>query len=97
MSNDLIIATARRLGATLLDPSETNTHQYRMHVRSESSSSLYVVSRRKSTQKWECSCMGWIRHRNCKHLRVMVGVLDNALAGASASPRVTPQIKGRKY
>jgi len=81
MSNALVVAqTARRLGASLLDPSETKTHEFRMHVRSASSNSLYVVSRRKSSGNWECSCMGWIRHRNCKHLTAMVPALTAALA-----------------
>lgn len=83
--NALVIAdVARRVGAALLDPSENKTHEFRMEVRSESSSRKYVVARRKGTGGWECSCMGWIRHRHCKHLDVMVPLLE---AAAVTPPR----------
>jgi hypothetical protein len=74
----LVVAAARRLGATMLE--DTKTHEFRMHVRSETSSNLYVVSRRRTSRQWECACMGWIRHRRCKHLTAMVPVLEAALS-----------------
>jgi len=81
MSNAVVIAqTARYLGATLAVPSENKTHEYRMEIRSGSSDRLYVVARRKGTGGWECSCPGWISHRNCKHLKAMVPQLTAALA-----------------
>jgi len=80
----LTIATvARQLGATLLE--DTARHEYRMNIRSESSSRLYVVARQKSDKQWQCSCMGWIRHRNCKHLTAMVPLLT-----AATTPRAIP-------
>jgi len=88
---DLMISAVRALGATPLE--DTKTHEYRMEIRSSSSTRNYIVSRRKGEyQRWECSCMGWIRHRTCKHLTNMMPSLDRALAGASASPRVSPRI-----
>lgn len=40
-------------------------------VPSESSDALYVVSQRKTSKGWGCSCFGWRRHRHCKHLKSM--------------------------
>ena len=40
----------------------------RFEIRSSSSNRLYVVAQNKTKRHWGCSCMGWIRHRNCKHL-----------------------------
>ena len=41
----------------------------RFQVPSASSNKLYTIAQRKSDASWGCSCMGWIRHRNCKHLK----------------------------
>jgi len=90
MSTNLIIAVARQLGAEVME--DTKTHEYRMEIRSSSSSRKYVVSRRKGEYaRWECSCMGWIRHRHCKHLEAMVPSLDRALA--PTHPRVMPKVE----
>lgn len=95
MSTALVIATARRLGAALLNPAETKTHQWRMNVRSASSANLYVVAQRKSNGLWECSCMGWIRHHGsasggqylCSHLKPMVPLLEAALTPRAVRDR----------
>lgn len=41
----------------------------RMQIKSESSDRMYTVAQSKSGGWWGCNCMGWIRHKNCKHLR----------------------------
>lgn len=43
--------------------------QYRFEVRSESSGRVYIVSQNIKRKHWGCSCPGYRRHRNCKHLR----------------------------
>ena len=48
----------------------------RRQIRSGSSSRLYTVAQRVNPGKpdhglWGCSCMGWKRTRNCKHLIAM--------------------------
>lgn len=43
----------------------------RVEVKSETSDNVYTVSRRISTDTWECSCPGWKRFRKCKHLNSM--------------------------
>lgn len=43
----------------------------RFNVKSQSSSSLYVVAQHKTGRWWSCSCMGWIRYRKCKHLTAL--------------------------
>lgn len=50
----------------------------RIEIKSESSSRLYVVAQRKTSNEWACSCMGWKRHRHCKHLDTMVPALAAA-------------------
>ena len=43
----------------------------RFQIQSESSDALYTVSQNKVHRHWGCSCMGWIFHRSCKHLKAL--------------------------
>lgn len=43
----------------------------RFEIHSETSSRVYVIAQSKSGRWWSCSCPGWIRHRNCKHLKAL--------------------------
>lgn len=58
----------------------------RIEIRSQTSSNIYVVARRKSTGLYECSCPGWKSRRNCKHLREM-NLATTGPSIASRSPR----------
>lgn len=40
----------------------------RFEIKSESSSALYTIAQSKTGRWWACSCLGWIRHKHCKHL-----------------------------
>ena len=40
---------------------------------------LYTVAFRKATQQWCCECLGWRRHRHCKHLDAMIPALESAV------------------
>lgn len=40
----------------------------RFKVPSSSGGSTYLVSQRRTSGEWCCSCRGWITHRRCKHL-----------------------------
>ena len=40
----------------------------RFEVKSASSNRLYIIAQSKDKRHWGCSCMGWRRHRKCKHL-----------------------------
>lgn len=71
MSQALTIV-ARKVGAVALPDNDRYTN--RMQIKSASSSRLYIVAQNKKTGSFECSCMGWIRHRNCKHLQAIVPV-----------------------
>jgi len=58
---------------------ENKTHHLRMEIRSESSNKLYVVSRRKTSGQYECSCPAWIYsspRKPCKHIKAMAPVLQ---------------------
>lgn len=59
-----------RVNASALMPDNAQWTN-RMSIRSESSDRMYTVSQNKSGKFWGCSCMGWIRHKNCKHLRAL--------------------------
>lgn len=67
-----LVAFLNRTGGEMLP--DNDSHEFRFKIKSESSSRLYTVARRKrgvDAGRWECSCMGWIRHRTCKHLNAM--------------------------
>jgi hypothetical protein len=64
---------AANLGLDILP--DNKTHLNRMHVRSESSNRLYVVSQRKTSGQWECKCPAWVLtfpRKNCKHLNAIL-------------------------
>lgn len=44
------------------------SYENRFEIRSESSDAIYNVAQSKSGRWWSCSCLGWIRHKKCKHL-----------------------------
>lgn len=67
MSNALAIA--KKIDATLLP--DNQQWQNRFEIKSASSSRLYTVAQRKTDHTWGCSCPGWKRHRNCKHLTTL--------------------------
>jgi hypothetical protein len=73
LSKQALVVAANRAGAVLLDDNDQWTN--RMQIRSESSGRLYVVAQHKTNGTWGCSCMGWKRHRNCKHLGNMLPLL----------------------
>lgn len=66
----------QKSGAVLLPDNDQWTH--RVQIRSETSTRLYVIAKHKTNGTLGCSCMGWIRHRHCKHLRVFAPVLQAA-------------------
>lgn len=45
--------------------------QFRFSIESESSNRLYVVAQHKKKKHWGCSCPGWKRCRQCKHLAAL--------------------------
>jgi hypothetical protein len=70
-------AAAKSLGATVLP--DNAQWSMRLNIRSESSSRIYTVARKKSDNTWGCSCPGWRTRRTCKHLTAMVPALEAAL------------------
>lgn len=45
--------------------------RFRFEVWSETSDRIYIVSQHKDKKHWGCSCMGWRRFRDCKHLQAL--------------------------
>lgn len=79
-SREMVIA-ANRIGATLLEDNAQWTN--RLQIRSATSSRLYTVAQRKASGEWGCSCMGWVRNRNCKHLKAIAPMLPKGAHHAS--------------
>lgn len=57
---------------------DTDQYQHRVQIAG-SSGNLYTVAFRKATQQWCCECLGWRRHRHCKHLDAMIPALESAV------------------
>lgn len=57
-----------RIAEALMLP-DTDQWQLRFNIESATSNRLYVISQHKKRKHWGCSCPGWKRNRNCKHLR----------------------------
>ena len=70
MDRNALVRVANKIGATLLADNDQWTN--RVQIKSASSSRLYTIAQNKANKTWGCSCPGWIRHRNCKHLDVVV-------------------------
>jgi hypothetical protein len=75
-----MLVVANKTGAALLP--DNSVYENRMEIHSESSSRKYVVAQSKSNGNWSCSCMGWIRHRTCKHLKTMLPLLLTVTASS---------------
>ena len=45
--------------------------QFRFNIQSESSNRIYTIAQHKNKKHWGCSCPGWKRNRNCKHLQAL--------------------------
>lgn len=67
------------VGATRL--SDNKEWEKRFEIRSETSNRLYIIARNKKTKKFACSCMGYKRHRNCKHLTNGCGLQQTMIHG----------------
>ena len=74
--NTALATIARDFGGEVLPDNER--WKNRIEIRSESSSRLYTVAQNKANLTWGCSCPGWKRWRNCKHLETMVPALAAA-------------------
>ena len=64
-SNTLEMPTGAKVKANLPD---NGNWENRFEVRSASSDRVYIIAQSKDKRHWGCSCMGWRRHRKCKHL-----------------------------
>lgn len=71
MSNSLVKIIEKN-GWDLLPDND----QYKNRIQiSGSSGNLYVVAQTKKNGIWSCGCLGFRRHRRCKHLDAMMPVL----------------------
>ncbi len=70
----------------------------RFEIRSESSNKIYTIARNKKSGKWGCSCFGYLRHRNCKHLTMGCGLSLTQIHGRDQidAPAVRKPLDGKK-
>lgn len=78
-STKIAVEARRPAGAVALP--DDGRWESRFEIRSESSDRIYVIAREKRSQKWACSCPGYLRHRKCKHLTTGCGLPLTAIYG----------------
>jgi hypothetical protein len=71
--NNALAKVAKQNGWELLP--DNDKYQHRIQIAG-SSGNLYVVSQTKLNKIWQCSCLGFRRHRHCKHLDAMRPALE---------------------
>lgn len=69
MANDKIVLRVH-IGADRRLP-DNDQWKNRFQIKSESSNKLYTIAQHKSGLYWGCNCMGWVRHKSCKHLQTL--------------------------
>ncbi len=67
---------------------DTNTHQHRMEINSETSDKIYIVSQTKKAGIWQCACWGFRRWQHCKHLSTIVPLIESAIKAIEAKSSV---------
>lgn len=65
-SRDQVAIIAEQIGSSLQP--DNRDYVNRFTVPSSSSSQFYMVSQRRGSDQWCCSCRGWVHYRHCKHL-----------------------------
>lgn len=78
MASRELVMWANRTGTALLPDNDQWTNRFEVH--SETSSRVYIIAQNKANKTWGCSCMGWKRHRNCKHLGAVMPALRQITA-----------------
>ena len=61
-------------GLTVLD--DNKTYKNRFEISSETSDNVYVIAQTKKSGIWTCECLGFRRHRHCKHLESIKPMID---------------------
>jgi hypothetical protein len=70
--NNALVKAAKNNGWNLLEDND----QYKNRIEiSGSSGNKYIVAQRKANGQWSCGCLGFRRHRHCKHLDAMLPAL----------------------
>ena len=64
----LILQTAGIHGWELLPDNPQWTHRIAIYG---ASGNRYIVAQHKQNKSWSCGCLGFRRHRHCKHLSAM--------------------------
>ena len=60
-----LVKVAKENGWLLLSDNDQWTNRIEI---SGSSGNKYIVAQRKASGDWSCACLGFRRHRHCKHL-----------------------------
>lgn len=72
MNAMILLPDAAKRAAVNILPDDIR-YKCRFDIRSESSNRIYRISfdAAPGALYWKCSCPGYIRHGNCKHLQAM--------------------------
>lgn len=87
MPNQLT-SIAERRGWEILPDTDTNIN--RLRVRSETGSSLYLVSQTRKNRIWQCDCFGARGGRKCKHIAAVASVFEALANPTPASALARP-------
>lgn len=88
MDNNQLQKTLKQNNGIAFLP-DSKTWVNRFEVESETSNRLYIIAKRANKNEWGCSCRGWIIHRNCKHLRAVMPMIE-AASKQSSAPKAKP-------
>jgi len=60
---------------------DNDQYQHRMAITG-STGNEYIIAQRRANGEWSCGCLGWRRHRHCKHLDAMMPLLKRLASGS---------------
>ena len=64
-----------RFGGVVLEDNANYTNRFQ--IPNSSGAKMYTIAQTKKNGIWSCSCLGFIRHRHCKHMTAMMPALSS--------------------
>lgn len=63
-----------KFGGSLLPDNQNYTNRFQ--IPNSDGSKLYTIAQTKKSGLWMCECLGFRRHRHCKHLNAILPALN---------------------